>query len=272
MDFTSWMPSFALDDYRTVLRRFRELGYTASEVTKLSRCKPTSCSLFLRHDIDVAPALCLPMAELEHQEGVRSTYYVLFSALYNPFEAESKAALIRLVELGHELGVHYDLSMYPAHDRMASLEWLRHEAGLLQRITGKLAVTHCMHNPSLTGGEDPLLSAPGFVHPHAAEYKETVSYISDSCRAFRDATLADFLSGRRAGNLLFNTHAELWLDGHQPDRLAYLRDTLFPKVSESMQALYFGLTQSVWESVPSGKAHDARIGLTRPSSLSSTNH
>jgi len=60
--------------------------------------------VLLRHDIDRVPANALAMAELEHQLGISSTYYVrTISSVYR------ESLLHRLHELGHEVGYHYEV-------------------------------------------------------------------------------------------------------------------------------------------------------------------
>lgn len=49
------------------------------------------------------------MAELEHQLGVKATFYVMArSPYYNPFSHAGMQIVRRISELGHTLGVHSD--------------------------------------------------------------------------------------------------------------------------------------------------------------------
>ena len=60
----------------------------------------------LRHDIDFAPSYSLEMAELEHEAGVRSTFFVLMDGqFYNPLQSEVIRQIRRIHSLGHEIGL-----------------------------------------------------------------------------------------------------------------------------------------------------------------------
>src|ERR1043166_4761966 len=64
--------------------------------------------IVLRHDIDFAPSYSLEMAELEHREGISSTFFVLVDGqFYNPLESEIIRCLRGIRALGHEIGLHF---------------------------------------------------------------------------------------------------------------------------------------------------------------------
>lgn len=72
------------------------------------RTAPEKVILALRHDVDDRLDSALLFAELEHQRGLRTTYFVLHSAPYYE-SSDLMPALHRLQALGHEVGFHYDL-------------------------------------------------------------------------------------------------------------------------------------------------------------------
>jgi hypothetical protein len=62
----------------------------------------------LRHDVDSRIDSALAFARLEHDRGLRSTYFVLHTAGYYA-RADLVPKLRALQDLGHEVGLHYDL-------------------------------------------------------------------------------------------------------------------------------------------------------------------
>jgi hypothetical protein len=64
--------------------------------------------LALRHDVDSRLESALELARLEHERELRTTYFVLHTASYGN-EAQLVPKLLRLQELGHEVGFHNDL-------------------------------------------------------------------------------------------------------------------------------------------------------------------
>lgn len=64
-------------------------------------------AIALRHDVDHNLDHALLFAEWEHERGYRATYFVLHTAWYYT-EPDLEEKLHRLVELGHEVGLHHD--------------------------------------------------------------------------------------------------------------------------------------------------------------------
>ena len=102
------MRDFTLEQYRDLLSAFLEAGYTVMPFGDWCDCRKEGRVLILRHDVDSRPANSLKVAQLEHQLGVRSSFY--FRALPVSF----RPRIIRaIVNLGHEIGYHYeDLSLF----------------------------------------------------------------------------------------------------------------------------------------------------------------
>src|SRR3990170_8708909 len=95
--------SFDLAHYREILQaaqageyRFKPFGES-----------PERGDLFLRHDVDLSLDAALTMAVLEAELGVHTTYLLMTeSVFYNLASAEGVAAIDRLRELGHRIGLH----------------------------------------------------------------------------------------------------------------------------------------------------------------------
>jgi hypothetical protein len=64
--------------------------------------------LALRHDVDARLDSALELARLEHDRGLRATYFALHTAPYWD-DADLVPRLARLQALGHEVGLHNDL-------------------------------------------------------------------------------------------------------------------------------------------------------------------
>ena len=68
---------------------------------------PERGEIYLRHDIDLSLDAALTMAELEAEHGVATTYLLMTeSVFYNLASSEGVAAIARLRELGHAVGLH----------------------------------------------------------------------------------------------------------------------------------------------------------------------
>lgn len=170
-------PPFTIDGYVAILRALTALGYV---VRDYANADPARRDLILRHDIDMDLGRAVTMAEAEAAIGVRSTYFVLVrTEFYNLFSSSSRRALARLLELGHEVGLHFDAALHPddpsALDRAA-----REEALALSLATGGVAPkTMSFHRPakSLVGSGNEL---GGMVNAYAPRFISDMGYCSDS--------------------------------------------------------------------------------------------
>lgn len=67
----------------------------------------------LRHDIDMSPRQALALAEIEASLGIRATYTILLTGeFYSPFERKTRDMLRHIVDLGHDLGLHFDAAWH----------------------------------------------------------------------------------------------------------------------------------------------------------------
>jgi hypothetical protein len=78
------------------------------EIVPLREFARGAGDLALRHDVDSRLDSALWLARLEHERGLRATYFVLHTAPYWD-DADLMPHVRRLKELGHEVGFHNDL-------------------------------------------------------------------------------------------------------------------------------------------------------------------
>lgn len=83
-------------------------GLGGREVVLLREFARGAGDLALRHDVDSRLESALELARLEHEQGLRATYFVLHTAPYWS-DRDLLPRLRRLQELGHEVGFHNDL-------------------------------------------------------------------------------------------------------------------------------------------------------------------
>lgn len=95
MDFTP-------TTYLQLIATLREAGYAFVTMPELL-ARQGEKVVCLRHDIDKRPECALRMAEIEHQMGIRATYFVR-----TVLGLSNTNMLQQLVALGHEIGYHYE--------------------------------------------------------------------------------------------------------------------------------------------------------------------
>lgn len=249
------LPGFGLDHYDEWLRLLAGNGYEFRTVGQMPEPVDDKAA-YLRHDIDLHVTGVERMAEVEAALGARSTYFVLLTQHYNPLYPQNRAVLRRLVELGHEIGLHYDLTTYPVEDT-ALRRHLQWEIELLSAVVDVPVSTISMHQP-FEGRDDVLRATDDFVHPHDPRLGADLLYVSDSCRAWRDESLLRCLGADAPRRLLLLTHPELWLDGGVHDRIQFLETVLLPNTTAQPAAFVDQTVRGVWQRHPGPPLHDAR--------------
>lgn len=245
------LPSFTMAGYELILKEILFNGFVIKPSSSLG--DQESESVYLRHDVDFSVINAVGMAGVENRLGISATYYVLLSGPYNVFHPRSSAAIQKLVNLGHDIGLHYDLRTYPGKKDEAAAT-LDVQISILESITRRCVRTIVMHEPFRRRG-DIFLEHRNFVNP--GRYQQTdldLRYVSDSCRAWRDDSLLVFL--RREAfekRLLLNIHPELWLATKRRNRIRYLDETLIPAVLEENRRYFSETVRQVW------LTHDAAV-------------
>jgi hypothetical protein len=94
---------FDLGHYAELLEAAREGGYRFAFFDR----EPQAGDVLLRHDVDMSLDAALEMAAMESERGVAATYFLMTrSDFYNLDTRGGAAALERLRELGHRVGLH----------------------------------------------------------------------------------------------------------------------------------------------------------------------
>lgn len=98
------MLDFTLSTYRYLLTTLQEAGYTflTYEAYCVPEPKPNQL-IILRHDVDKKPENSLTIARIEHSLGIQASYYFRIGK-----ESNSPKIIRQIVELGHEVGYHYE--------------------------------------------------------------------------------------------------------------------------------------------------------------------
>jgi hypothetical protein len=150
--------------------------------------EPQPGEIFLRHDVDLVLDAAVRMAELEAERGISATYFLMTrSAFYNLDSPDGEAALERLRELGHRVGLH---AVHPRIDYD-------------ERFDRVLA----WHNP------DPeYVNAPveGLVNVMTPPWFDREHYRSDSNQHWRSGDPTDALARREFEWLQLLIHPEIW--------------------------------------------------------------
>ena len=170
------MADFTLDGYRALLEAFMQRGYVAG---RFSEDGPLDRHLFLRHDLDMSIQAAVAVAKIEREAGLMTTYFVMVrTEMYNPFSKRGLADIIQLADLGHELGLHFDGSLY-GEDLEALDEAAERECAALEVLTNLPVTVISLHRPApVLQGLDRRIA--GRLHTYSPRFFQDMGYCSDS--------------------------------------------------------------------------------------------
>ena len=171
---------------------------------------------FLRHDVDASWQRALKLAHIEREEGVTSTYFILFhSDFFNVLEPEVTECIRRIRDLGHHLGLHFDPNSYPVESIAQLTPFIELEKKMCQDLVGVNPVAISLHNPDVSrnwiADLEHLPTVAGMVNVYCQEIRANYSYLSDSNGYWRFRRLFDVLEDRTLeANLHILIHPEWW--------------------------------------------------------------
>lgn len=195
---------FSLAGYEALIGGLMNRGYEVCDFAKADAAAP---HLILRHDVDMSLGAAVEIAALENRLGLAAHYFVLLrTEMYNMFSEQGLAAVERLLDLGHKVGLHFDASLYHADELEDAAEW---ETGCLQCLTGREVEMISFHRParSLLGRKEPLA---GRHHAYQPRFFEEMAYCSDSRGLWGHGHPFDLDAVREGRALQLLTHPIWW--------------------------------------------------------------
>ena len=169
-------------------------------------------NIIWRHDVDFSPNRACKMAELETEIGVKTSYFFqLTSKFYNLFEEEIRERVVHIRELGHEVGLHFDQSIYKVNSS-AELELkLKFERDVFEELTESKISTFTLHNPTLNNAHKiDSLYVVGLFNASHEKFVKNFTYCSDSNGLWKYRNAMEVLRDPSSQNVYLLTHPEWW--------------------------------------------------------------
>lgn len=114
------------------LKRFLDQAVDVVPLRDVSRGDDRKGIVAMRHDVDHNLEHSVRFAEWEAERGYRATYYILHTAWYYEHREALQQGCERLVELGHEVGFHSNVTVLAAEQFPPRRRW-SHPAKRLSR-------------------------------------------------------------------------------------------------------------------------------------------
>jgi len=175
----------------------------------------------LRHDIDFAPSYSLQMAELEHEAGIASTFFVLVDGqFYDALHTDVIRQIRQIHSFGHEIGLHFAVSSAVDSDIGKEVAF---RLEILSSIANTTVRSFSQHDP-VNAGFVSVTLPPG--HHDCVDVSQVIRdhnllYVSDSAMMWRRHTFHTALEEGR--NLCLLAHPHSWMHP-QNDYVAMIRE------------------------------------------------
>ena len=177
--------AFDLTHYRELLDAARAGGYDWASFDR----HPRAGDLYLRHDVDLSLEAALEMARIEHELGVRATYFLMTeSGFYNLDSHLGLYAQRQLRNWGHAVGLH---AVYPRAE-----------------LDGRFDKVVAWHNPDPEYVSQPIVGA---VNVMEEPFFTRGLYRSDSNQSWREGCPHDELAAGAFEWLQLLVHPEIWV-------------------------------------------------------------
>lgn len=178
---------FTYKAYSDLIDLLKEKGYFFSNYFKH---KEQQRAVIFRHDVDYSLQKALELATLEYDKGVKSTYFVLISTdFYNLFSKNSYEMLKKLIDLNHEVGLHFDEKRYQINDFSELEFYVNKERRVLEELIDKKVETVSMHRPSKWILENDI-KFESILNTYSTTFFKEFKYISDSRMHWREDVLS----------------------------------------------------------------------------------
>ena len=207
----------------------------------LTGARPVAC---WRHDLDYSPHRAVALARMESKRGLRCVYHILPSGrYYNVLEPETADILREIAALGHEIGLHFDMDVFPPGTvgNNTFLDRVRLEKQIVGDVTKQTPRSfsfhnHILHQQQLSEGID----IEGMRNLASPEFYQYLLYLSDSNGFWRAETLESLLLKPPVSKLQILTHPVWWtreamtpyqrflrtVEGRQQANVSFYRDIM----------------------------------------------
>lgn len=200
---------FLLSRYEHVLQVALKAGYAFAGFDEIGKEKH-ELSCLLRHDVDVELWHCDPISRIEHERGVRATYFLMMrSTAYNLFCTESIRAVEMLLQRNHWIGLHFMGELCEGLPTSALMERVAGEVEMLRREFGCGVHAVSFHQPSARILEGDV-KLDGVVNTYNRWQMEGYEYVSDTNMHWRQEHPEEIFRHRLYRRLHLLIHPIWW--------------------------------------------------------------
>ncbi len=204
------MLDFTYSAYVELIKLLREYEY---QLTSYLDYENVAKPVILRHDIDNSITKALRLATIEAKQNVKSVYFVLLTSdFYNIFSKKSYEGLVEILNMGHQIGLHFDEGRYTINNEKQLKNYIEYEKNILEGILNQSVNVVSMHRPSKWILENNI-TFKNIINAYSETFFKDFKYLSDSRMYWREDVFATIQSNKY-DKLHILTHP-FWYGEHQ---------------------------------------------------------
>lgn len=200
---------FTITHYREIVKLAKDMGFQF--ILHKDEYKPERKDIIWRHDVEFSPDIALKMANIEHDLGVKATYFFqIHSEFYNILERYMSDILYKIKDFGHHIGLHYDSHYYNVNDEETLEKTLRIDKAYFEHVFNLELDTFSFHEttPFILGCQKD--SYGGMLNVYSKKIKDRYQYCADSTGFWRYEVLDEVLRDDKVKHLQVLTHDAMW--------------------------------------------------------------
>jgi len=197
-----------------MLKKALKEGFIITNFRDYEKNKKAARLIILRHDVDYSPKRALEIAKIEKSLGLKSTFFVrVHGEHYYPFERNTYSYFLEILELGHEIGLHYEARTLAKKIKINPKELFLQEKAILEAIFN-VQIESASEHRDLRGKKLPykFFASKNQVGIKHETYEKDFQqfYLADSSGRWSQGCLCQNLHEKRIQLL---THPDLWGKG-----------------------------------------------------------
>ena len=170
--------------------------------------------IILRHDIDFGIIKDVyELAKIEKKYDIKSTYFFMMrNPFYNMLEKKNFNMVNQIINMGHSIGLHFDVSFYNNRDKDSIINNIEKEIDLFFRIFDYKIYYVSFHKPLSYLIKQDFSIDKKFESVYNRKYFKDIKYMSDSCGRWRGPSIIELLKQNKYNKIQLLTHPGLWME------------------------------------------------------------
>lgn len=213
---------FSFKHYQEIIQMLKKQNYRFCFFNE--KPNPQIKQVYWRHDVDLCLKKALKIAEIERKNQIRATYFIrLQSPFYNIFSDQAQKLILKINQLGHQLGLHFEENISTNRQKIQINQKVKKNLQIL-KTHFKIGQAISFHRPH------PKLrnkKFKNFISTYEPAFFSQTKYLSDSRGYWQENCPCQWLGSRKLpNNVQILTHPVWWSRSSKQSPCQHLQNCL----------------------------------------------